>query len=86
MPKCWWVGGKVEIFTLPDSFQFRDGGFGKADMELIAQQDVFIDTLFYFDIWEEANQQTSASDIQVNGSSTHETQQTKIWDPYNIDV
>ncbi|MBW0466425.1 hypothetical protein O181_006140 [Austropuccinia psidii MF-1] len=65
---------------------FEDGVFGKADMDLISQQDALIIPLFDFKMWAEANQQTSASDIQDNGSSTHEPQRAKIWDPYNMDV
>ncbi|MBW0494821.1 hypothetical protein O181_034536 [Austropuccinia psidii MF-1] len=45
----------------------EDGVFSNVDMELIPRQEAFMDSIFNFDLWEEANQQSSSQ----NSNSTN---------------
>ncbi|MBW0481994.1 hypothetical protein O181_021709 [Austropuccinia psidii MF-1] len=69
-----------DFFNSPMDLETFEGVFGHADMQVTTRQDAFMETLFDFDMWDEANRQMDSADIQVvhgnisvQQTSTHES-------------
>ncbi|MBW0537139.1 hypothetical protein O181_076854 [Austropuccinia psidii MF-1] len=77
---------EYDFFSSPLELEnFEDGVFDQADMQLTSRQDAFIETMFDFDSWEQANQ-IVATPQSVVGGDLQELRRTAIWDPYNMDI
>ncbi|MBW0514059.1 hypothetical protein O181_053774 [Austropuccinia psidii MF-1] len=75
-----------DFFSSPLELEnFEDGMFDQADMQLTSLQDAFIETMFDFDYWEQANQIVATPQVVVGGD-LQELRRTAIWDPYNMDI
>ncbi|MBW0461390.1 hypothetical protein O181_001105 [Austropuccinia psidii MF-1] len=75
-----------DFFSSPLELEnFEDGVFDQADMQLTSRQDAFIETMFDFDSWEQANPIVATPQIVVGGD-LQELHRTAIWDPYNMDI
>ncbi|MBW0537730.1 hypothetical protein O181_077445 [Austropuccinia psidii MF-1] len=75
-----------DFFNSPMALEtFEEGVFRHAYMQVTTQQDAFMETLFDFDMWDEANRQMDLADIQVVHGNIS-VKQTSSWDPYNMDV
>ncbi|MBW0560220.1 hypothetical protein O181_099935 [Austropuccinia psidii MF-1] len=74
-----------DFFNSPiDLEEFEEGIFSYANMDVISRQDAFMETLFDFRSWDEANQQIIVGAVPIEDRAISVVQRTMIWDPYNM--
>ncbi|MBW0482472.1 hypothetical protein O181_022187 [Austropuccinia psidii MF-1] len=76
-----------DFFNLPiDLEEFEEGIFSYANMDVISQQDAFMETLFDFRSWDKANQQIIVGAVPIEDQANSFVQRAMIWDPYNMQI
>ncbi|MBW0474805.1 hypothetical protein O181_014520 [Austropuccinia psidii MF-1] len=65
--------------------EFEEGICAHANMDAISWQETFMETLFDFRSWEQANQQIVAGAVPIEDRA-NQVQRTMIWDPYNTQI